>query len=74
MDLKPTEEKLLHCLENVSPESIWGMAIHKALKEPTEQKFYDLVEQLQSQERDNPAVMKEILNTPCYEALKEFKR
>lgn len=56
-------------MEGVSPESIWGMAIHKVLADATEDKFRALVQQLRSQERDNPQIMREILNDHCYQTL-----
>ena len=74
MNLTPQQEKLFHCLEKVSPESLWGLAIHKVLKEANGEKLDALVDQLQSQNRDNPAIMQEILTGPCYEALVNYQR
>lgn len=73
MNLTPQEEKLLNCLTAVNPESIWGLAIHKVLSDVTEEKFRSLIQQLRSQERDNPQVMREILNEGCYQTLVAYE-
>ena len=73
MKLTPQQQNLFHCLEKVNPESIWGLAIHKVLSDVNEEKFDALVQQLKSQERDNPEVMREILNDTCYESLVNYK-
>lgn len=69
MNLTHQEEKFLNCLTAVDRNSIWGLAIHKVLGDVSEEKFRALVAQLKSQERDNPRVMREILNEGCYETL-----
>lgn len=48
-------------LKNVNPLSLLGMAIHKALQNPTEEKMDGLIQELQSQAKDNPLMMREIL-------------
>ena len=73
MNLTPQEEKLLNCLTAVNPESIWGLSIHKVLSDFSKEKFRALVQQLQSQERDNPQVMREILNEGCYQTLVSYE-
>lgn len=69
MNLTPQEERFLNCLTAVDSNSIWGLAIQKVLGDVSEEKFRALVVQLKSQERDNPQIMREILNEGCYETL-----
>lgn len=52
---------LIAALAEVSPESIWGKAIHKVLEEPTADKLAQLIRSLKSQNRDCPDIMKSIL-------------
>lgn len=68
-DLTDNEQKFLSCLEAVSDESIWGMAIKVVMKTPTAARIRGLITDLKSQAKDNSEVMLSILGQPCYEQL-----
>jgi hypothetical protein len=73
MNLTPQEEQLRKCLQTVPQDSIWGVGIHTALKMDDEERFRGLIQQLQSQNVDNPVIMRGILSDACYEALVNYK-
>jgi len=74
MNLTPQQQAFIHCLEKVDPNTLWGLSIQKMLQDVNGDKLDALVDQLKSQERDNPVIMKEILDAPCYEALLNYQR
>jgi hypothetical protein len=73
MNLTPQEEQLRKCLERVKQDSIWGVGIHQALGTNDEERFRGLIVQLQSQNADNPAIMRNILSDTCYDALVNYQ-
>jgi hypothetical protein len=64
--LNPAEQKFLTCLEAVSGETMWGLAISRVMESPTATKIRQLVQDLKSQQADAPEVMLSILGHPCY--------
>ncbi len=57
-----TQELSLHKkLAQVSNQTLWGLAIHKVLQDPSTERFRDLLAQLSSQAKDQPEVMADIL-------------
>lgn len=56
-------------LRNVNPLPLWGMAIHKAIADPTPERMEQLIKDLRSQAKDNPQMMRDILGGIIYEKL-----
>jgi hypothetical protein len=73
MNLTPQEAMLLNCLQAVPQTTIWGVGIQQALAAKDETRFRGLIAQLQSQNNDNPVIMRNILSDACYEALVNYK-
>ena len=61
--LSNSEKRVFERLKNVSTESLWGLGIKKAIESGDPDRFLSLIEQLQSQARDNPEVMQKILGS-----------
>ena len=60
MKLTTAEKRMQKLLLSVDRKTIWGHAIHNVLENRPEF-IKDLVQQLRSQQKDNPEIMKEIL-------------
>jgi len=58
--------KLLRQVPNVS---LWGGAIHQALKHPTAETVDRLIQELTSQAKDNPKQMRDILSGVIYDKI-----
>jgi hypothetical protein len=62
-----------HILENlrqVSPNTIWGLAIREKVKgDVSEEELRELMGQLKSQANDNPAMMQRIVGAHVFEVL-----
>jgi hypothetical protein len=71
-NLNPQEQQFLACLEAVSGESIWAIAIQEVMKSPTGVKIRQLIGDLKAQAEDSPEVMLSILGNPCYLQLKKL--
>lgn len=69
MTLTPSELDFIPCLEKVSADSIWGAAVHNALKDLDTYKFRRLVSELKSQNDDAPEIMAKILGKECHSQL-----
>jgi hypothetical protein len=67
--LNPQEKNFLVCLEAVSDQSVWGLAISNVMKAPTAVKIRQLIGDLKSQEADQPDIMLSILGQSCYDQL-----
>ena len=67
LSLKETE--FFKCLENVDPESLWGLAISNVVKKPDVSKFRSLVCDLKSQANDCAEVMQDVLGKQCFDNL-----
>lgn len=67
--LNPSEQQFLVCLEAVSDETVWGLAISNVMKAPTGVKIRQLIGDLKSQRDDQPDIMLSILGEPCYKQL-----
>lgn len=61
--------KIIELLRAVNPETLWGLAIAKAVEIPDADRVVNLVIELRSQMRDNGPMMEEILGTACYAEL-----
>lgn len=59
--LSVSEKRVFEKLRNVSEESLWGLGIKKAIEANDPGRFRSLIEQLQSQAKDNRDVMRKIL-------------
>lgn len=59
-------QHIIQLLKTVSPETLWGLAIQKVVFNENSERVMDLVIDLRSQARDNPAVMQEILGDDTY--------
>lgn len=55
--------KTIALLKQVKPDSLWGIAIHKVLKDPEPGKVNELVIQLKDQAKDCPDTMRAILGS-----------
>lgn len=67
--LTPSELDFIPCLEKVDANSIWGAAVHNALKDLDTYKFRRLVSELKSQNEDSPEIMRNILGPDCHSQL-----
>jgi hypothetical protein len=67
--LNPQEQQFLACLEAVSDDTVWGLAVSSVMKAPTAVKIRQLIADLKSQREDEPEVMLSILGYPCYQQL-----
>lgn len=66
--LSSAEARAIEELRQINHDSLWGEAIAQTLNTDSPSEFRVLVAQLQSQNRDNPDVMKKILG-PAYDSV-----
>ena len=59
-------QHIIELLKGVNPDTLWGVAIHKVVATEHSHRAMDLVIDLRSQARDNPAVMREILGDEAF--------
>lgn len=64
-----TTKETVKYLRQVPNLSLWGFAIHLALRNPKKEKIEKLVHDLRSQARDNPAGMRNILGGVIYDKI-----
>lgn len=60
-ELTKQEAKIKEMLEQVSENTLWGVAINRVLKDFTTDRFRDLLAQLSSQAKDQPETMEDIV-------------
>lgn len=63
--LTEQERRFFKCLQQVDPESLWGVAISNVVKNPDVDSFRGLVVDLKSQAFDSERVMLDILGQQC---------
>lgn len=61
--------EIIELLKKVNTDSIWGTGIRLVVQSPNSAKIIDLVIDLRSQARDNPALMMDILGYEAFEAI-----
>lgn len=64
-----TTKEIVKLLRHVPNLSLWGFAIHAALKNPTKEIVEELMKSLQSQAHDNPKAMRDILGGVIYDKI-----
>ena len=64
-----TTKETVKLLRQVPNLSLWGFAIHQAIKKPTKQNIDNLVQSLRSQAADNPRGMRDILGEVIYDKI-----
>lgn len=70
--LNDNEKQFLNLLEDVSPESIWGLAISGVVKNPEPGDVRRLIVQLKSQAHDCNDVMLSIIGEPGLKCLQNL--
>jgi hypothetical protein len=63
----------LQLLKKVKGDNLWAAIIRVVVKQDDADKFRQLIEQLQSQAKDNPPIMKEILGVKIYKSVMDLK-
>lgn len=67
--LTDNEKRFLNLLEDVSPESLWGLAISSVVADPKPMNVRRLICELKSQAHDCKDVMLSIIGEPGIQAL-----
>jgi hypothetical protein len=70
--LNPNEQQFLACLEAVSDDTAWGLAVKQVMQAPTVTKIRQLIADLKSQAADDALIMLSILGNNCYLQLKNL--
>lgn len=70
--LNAGEIQFLACLEAVSDDTAWGLAVKQVIKKPTAVKIRQLIADLKSQAADDALIMLSILGNNCYLQLKNL--
>jgi hypothetical protein len=68
--LNAGEIQFLACLEAVSDDTAWGLAVRQVMQTPTVTKIRQLIADLKSQAADDALIMLSILGHNCYQQLK----